>query len=178
MAVTKYNWEQIQADYEAGQSMGVLSRRYGVNKSCISRRAKAGAWERISPEVINQMALDKLNGIEEQVDPRDRKAVALNDAIDRRVEVVRRHQHEWDVHKQLFDEVMSTRDFETAKLAKITAETLKIRQESERQAWGIDLMQQTQPQQDQIINIDFSHRSQSDLIALVRASYDADSENN
>ena len=35
------------------------------------------------------------------------------------------------------DRAIEKNDFDKAKLAKITAETLKIRQEAERKAWGI-----------------------------------------
>lgn len=52
--------------------------------------------------------------------------------------MVQRHRDEWEEHKEIVDTAIGTKDFETAKLAKITAETLKIRQEAERKAWGID----------------------------------------
>lgn len=48
-----------------------------------------------------------------------------------------RHKAEWERHKAIMDEALQNADFDRAKLAKITAETLKIRQDGERRAWGI-----------------------------------------
>ncbi len=31
----RYDWENIRAEYEAGSTMGQLSKRYGVNKAAI-----------------------------------------------------------------------------------------------------------------------------------------------
>lgn len=51
--------------------------------------------------------------------------------------VLARHRTEWERHGALMDEVLDGGDPERAKLAKLVAETLKIRQEAERRAWGI-----------------------------------------
>lgn len=67
-----------------------------------------------------------------------KKAEALDRAADAKAAVIHRHQSEWDEHKRLMRDAMDTQDFNAAKLAKITAETLKIRQEAERKAWGIN----------------------------------------
>lgn len=58
------------------------------------------------------------------------------DAADRAT-VVERQRSEWDRHQRLMDEALGGGDPETAKLAKLLAEALKIRQEGERRAWGI-----------------------------------------
>lgn len=63
---------------------------------------------------------------------------AAERAIDVRVEVIVRHRTEWQQHKLLLDEAIRDADFEKAKLAKITAETIAIRQSGERKAWGLD----------------------------------------
>ena len=47
-----------------------------------------------------------------------------------------RHREEWERHRPLTDEALSG-DAEAVKLAKTVAETLKIRQEGERKAWGV-----------------------------------------
>ena len=47
-----------------------------------------------------------------------------------------RHREEWERHRPLMDEALSG-DAEAVKLAKTVAETLKIRQEGERKAWGV-----------------------------------------
>ena len=50
--------------------------------------------------------------------------------------VLLRHREEWERHRPLMDEALSG-DAEAVKLAKTVAETLKIRQEGERKAWGV-----------------------------------------
>lgn len=57
-----------------------------------------------------------------------------------------RHRQEWlDIH-DILQEAIAQADVDKAKLAKLLAETLKIRQEGERRAWGIDA--KTAPQDD------------------------------
>lgn len=56
----------------------------------------------------------------------------------RRADVEIRHCTEWEEHQGIIDQALADRDFDLAKLAKITAETIKIRQEAERKAWRID----------------------------------------
>lgn len=51
--------------------------------------------------------------------------------------VMLRHKEEWARHQALMDEALACGDADKAKLAKLAAETLKIRQEGERKAWGI-----------------------------------------
>lgn len=133
---SRYDWETIRAEYEAGATMGELSRRHGADKSAISRRAKKEGWTPDLTEAVNRRAEAKVNGVVNTVDPQKR-AEAVDCAADRKAAVIVRHRIEWDKQQEISDRAMDTEDFELAKLAKITAETLKIRQEGERKAWGI-----------------------------------------
>lgn len=58
-------------------------------------------------------------------------------AQEEKAAVIHRHRKEWEEHNEIMQHAIAMRDAEEAKLAKITAETLKIRQEGERKAWGI-----------------------------------------
>lgn len=70
------------------------------------------------------------------------EAIAEADRI--REDVLERHRKEWAAPRALSAEALRLRDrdplkaFERAKLAKITAETLKLVQDGERQALGLD----------------------------------------
>lgn len=70
------------------------------------------------------------------------EAVAAADKV--REAVLERHRKEWSAPRGLSAEALRLRDsepmkaFERAKLAKITAETLKLIQDGERQALGLD----------------------------------------
>lgn len=60
---SRYDWETIRAEYEAGATMGELSRRHGVTKAAISQRAKREAWVQNLTEAVNRLTEAKLNGL-------------------------------------------------------------------------------------------------------------------
>lgn len=132
----RYDWETIRAEYEAGTSQADLSRRHGVSRKAIQKHITVEGWTQGSSGTVNRMAEDKVAGIVAGCDPK-KKAEALNRAADAVAAVMIRHKAEWERHQALIDEALEAGDFDKAKLAKITAETLKIRQEGERKAWGI-----------------------------------------
>lgn len=132
-----YDWDTIRAEYETGASMGALSRRHGVSKAAISKRARSEGWVQDVSDAVNRMADAKVNGVVNAVNPQ-KKAEAIERAADAKAAVILRHKAEWERHKTIMDEALDTSDFALAKLAKITAETLKIRQDGERKTWGID----------------------------------------
>lgn len=135
-AACRYNWETIRAEYEAGATMGELSRRHGVDKAAISRRARGEGWTRDVSGAVDRLTDAKVNGIVNTADPQ-KKAEAIDRAAEAKAAVIMRHKAEWDRHKVIMDEALANEDFNVAKLAKITAEMLKIRQDGERRAWGI-----------------------------------------
>ena len=52
--------------------------------------------------------------------------------------VLERHRDEWRRHRRLVDAVMESVDYDQARVVKLLAETLRLRQEGERRAWGLD----------------------------------------
>lgn len=132
----RYDWETIRAEYEAGASQADLSRRHGVSRKAIQKHITAEGWTQDVSGTINRMAEAKVAGIVAGCDPQ-KKAEAFARAADAKAAVMVRHKEEWERHQTLIDEALAEGDFDKAKLAKITAETLKIRQEGERKAWGI-----------------------------------------
>lgn len=66
------------------------------------------------------------------------KEIALDHAVDLRASVLDRHRKEWAAPRKLIYEAATKRDFELAKLAKITSETLQIVQVGECRAYGLD----------------------------------------
>lgn len=59
-------------------------------------------------------------------------------AAELRAQVLDRHRKEWNAPRKISYEAVQERNFDKAKLAKITSETLKLIQDGERKAWGID----------------------------------------
>jgi|GEM_PF-944284 hypothetical protein len=73
----------------------------------------------------------------------EQKAVAETEtstevATELRAKVLDRHRKEWNAPRTISYEAIKERSFDKAKLAKITSETLKLIQDGERKAWGID----------------------------------------
>ncbi|MDR0338729.1 MAG: hypothetical protein LBH65_00455 [Desulfovibrio sp.] len=132
----RYDWETIRAEYEAGGTMGELSRRHGVSKAAISKKANLDNWVQDVTGAVNRLVEAKVNGLVNTVNPK-KKAEALSQAADAKAAVIMRHKNEWDRHQQLIEDALAEGSFDAAKLAKITAETIKLRQEGERKAWGI-----------------------------------------
>lgn len=132
----RYDWETIRAEYEAGATMGQLAKLHGVSKAAVSKRAAKEGWTQDISGAVNRLVEAKVNGVVNTVNPK-KKAAALDHAADAKVSVIRRHKEEWNQHQRLIAEALEAGDFDLAKLAKITAETIRIRQEGERKAWGI-----------------------------------------
>lgn len=133
---TRYDWESIRAEYEAGATMGELSRRHGVNKAAISRRAKKEGWTQDVSGAVDRLAVAKVNGMINTVDP-EKKAAALDAAAERKASVIREQREAWSGFKGDVREALKTNDFDRLKCLKIASEALRNAQECERKAWGI-----------------------------------------
>lgn len=104
----------------------------------------------------------------------EKKAEALDRAADAKAAVIQRHKAEWDKHQALIDDALSEGSFDKAKLAKITAETIKIRQEGERKAWGIvdkSALDHTSSDGSLSRPVDLSRLSPADLLRLTREAF-------
>ena len=174
MRKQRYDWETIRAEYEAGSSMGKLSDKYGVDKAAISRRAKKEAWAQDVTGAVDRAVDAKVNGIVNTVDP-EKKAAAIASAADEKVAVIIRHREEWETQRALVTTAIEKNDFDKAKLAKITAETIKIRQEGERKAWGIvDKAALDHTSSDGSLSqrpVDLSHLSPDELLRLTKEAF-------
>lgn len=167
----RYDWGTIRAEYEAGASQSDLSKRHGVSRKAIQNHITAEGWARDISGTVNRMAEAKVAGVVAGCDPK-KKAEALSKAADAKAAVMLRHKEEWERHQALIDEALAAGDFDKAKLAKITAETLKIRQEGERKAWGIkETSEETRRAADVSVVVDLSHADSAQIAALVDAAY-------
>ena len=146
----RIDWETSRAEYEAGATQSELSRNHGVSRTAIQKHIEAEGWTQDVEPSIQRKVAEKVAGVVAGCNAK-KKAEALDAEAARRADVVQRHRDEWEEHKQIVDTAVGTRDFDAAKLAKITAETLKIRQEAERKAWSIDIAQPN------VTNVTISH---------------------
>jgi hypothetical protein len=74
----------------------------------------------------------------------EKRAEAITAEAERRAAIDQRRRLEWEEHRRHLKHAIDEADFESAKLAKITAETLQICQAGERRAWSLD-SSQTKP---------------------------------
>ena len=152
---TRDTWIEIRAEREAGASFGELAAKYGISKTAIVKRANKEGWSDGTDvaDLIRRKANEKVAGT---IVPADKKAAAIDAAAERAAEIVRRHQKEWEDHRARFGSVPE--NFEDGKLAKISAEMLKIRQEGERRAWGLD---DTKPKMEIVIERSYGQHDDS-----------------
>ena len=132
----RYDWETIRAEYEVGASQSALAKRHGVSRKAIQKHITAEGWAQDISGTLDRLTEAKVAGVVAGCDPK-KKAAALDRAADAKAAVIMRHKEEWEQHQQLIRAAVENGNFDAAKLAKITAETIKIRQEGERKAWGI-----------------------------------------
>lgn len=165
----RYDWETIRAEYEAGATMGELSRKHGVSKQAISKRARAEGWIQDSSEAVARLTAAKVDGLVDGVNPK-KKAEAVNQAADRKAAVIREQREAWDGFKTEVKTALAENNFERLKCLKIASESLRNAQECERKAWGItDLPADAPPQvasQPVTVNIDFSAMTTEQLNEL------------
>jgi hypothetical protein len=135
--LSRETWADVRAEREAGASFPELAAKYGVSHQAIQKRAKAEGWGDGTDvaEVIRRKVAEKVARVVAGANPQKR-AEAIDAEAEKRAAVVRMHQAEWDDHRARFGSVPE--DFEAGKLAKISAEMLRIRQDGERKAWGLD----------------------------------------
>ena len=133
----QFDWETIRAEYEAGSTQSALARKHGCSRTAIQKRIASEGWMQDVTDAINRIAQAKVAGIVAGCNPQ-KKAEAMDKAADAKAAVIIRHKTEWNEHNKLIRDAIADEDFEKAKMAKITAETIRIRQEGERRAWGIN----------------------------------------
>ncbi len=131
------DWERARADHEIGASLNAVAKKYGISRRAVQLRAKKESWEQDVTVSLDRKVAEKVAGIVAGSDS-IKRAEAIDSAAGEVAAVVTRHRREWTDHAQLLSEAMDGRDFDKARLAKITAEIIMIRQTGERRAWGID----------------------------------------
>lgn len=136
-AVSKYDWETIRAEYEAGDvSMGKLAEKYGVSKQAISKKKNAEGWIPDAAGAVNRRAQEKVDGLVDGVNP-EKKAEAVNLAADRKAAVIRGQREAWEGFDAEVKTSLRENNFERLKCLKIASEALRNVQECQRRAWGI-----------------------------------------
>lgn len=143
--LTADQWSSIRQQYETDPrlSFADLASQFGISKQAIHKRATAENWARVVS--LAELAARAQTKADRLVDGRVDAArlssirdTGIEEAASRRAAVLDRHRKEADGPRKIAYQALQTGDIEKAKLAKIVAESLKIVQELERKAWGLD----------------------------------------
>lgn len=156
---TEDRYAAARALYEGtpGMTLKKAAEEAGLGKSNVERRANTEGWKKNFKDgqmtAAAQAAADMFKSRMDDFGPEataEQREVATQEliekvSIDLRGEMLDRHRREWAAPRAMSAEAVRLRDvdaeksFTRAKLAKITAETLKIVQDGERKAWGLDV---------------------------------------
>lgn len=143
--LTADEWTAIRQQYETDPrlSFADLAEKNGISKQAIHKRATAEKWERVlSLTELNARAQARADYlVDGRVDAQtlaSTRQAGVDEATERRAAVLDRHRKEVDAPRKLVYQAIQLGDLEKAKLAKTVAETLRIAQELERKAWGLD----------------------------------------
>lgn len=142
-------WEAARIAWESDltQTDESIASKIGLSKAAVVKKRHQQKWCRVGTlQNVQERAqftadLKSKLGVNE-VTP---KNGSIDRAVEIRADVLDRHRADWAEHRNHFTIAGIAADFELGKSAKITAEMLKIRQEGERKAYGLDDSQAAQP---------------------------------
>lgn len=146
------NMIKAQALWESSprETSGTIAKKIGVSAQTIDGWRRKYGWKKVASEKLPEVAQKAADaykqnlaslGPEITMEERNEaasKAIEVT-AGEMRAAVIDRHRKEWGGARSLSYEAMKKRDFNLAKLAKISAETLLLVQSGERKAWGLDV---------------------------------------
>lgn len=143
------SWMALRIRYESDPDATptILAKEFNVAPDTISGKVRVEGWRKQDPDLkgMSKAALEEFKKRRAKLGiVTDEELNALADEITAefaataRAELMEKHQKEWNAPRQLAYEAIQTRNFELAKLAKITSETITNTQNGERKAWGLD----------------------------------------
>nr|CRH05462.1 Conserved protein of unknown function [Candidatus Magnetococcus massalia] len=132
-----YDWPAIRHAYETGSSIADIQLKYGAALTTIKTRIRRENWQQNPKEAIHNATEAKLAGMKAGDDPKT-VATAIDAEAKRKAIVIQKQRRAWNKQEKIMNEALTSKDYEIGRVAKITAEALRIRQEGERRAWGIN----------------------------------------
>ena len=119
------DWETVRAGYEAGAGFRALATKHGISHTGVRKRAIKEGWSQDLEPVIQRKVSERVSGVVSTGNP-EKRAEAITAEAERRAAIDQRRRLEWEEHRRHLKHAIDEADFESAKLAKITAETLQI----------------------------------------------------
>lgn len=146
--LTKDQWSAARELWESDstQTDESIAEKFGVSKSAVVKTRTQGSdcWKRAgSLQTVQQRAQFAADVKSNHPSYQGHhKSATIDAAVEVRATLLSKHRDDWNEHRNLFTLGGIAKNFELGKSAKITAEMLKIRQEGERKAYGLDDQQQ------------------------------------
>jgi len=136
--LTSEQWQECKNRWEGDPRDGymwlVAEIKLPVTDEAVRQRAKKDDWRKASHiRTIVQQAHLRADDVSGKVG-----TAAIDAAIDLRSGIIETHRAEWGSHRELFTLAAIATDLDLCRIAKMSVEMLKVRQEGERRAWGLD----------------------------------------
>jgi len=138
---------------EAGARAASVHGFTAPTRTSIHRKCKAQGWKRQGTMAGVSVAAQRLadtwsdgHATKKTIESARAAQLSFQESVDVRAAITVRHREEWDIVGTLMGEALKKRAtdlvaaFNIAKHAKITAETLALKQAGERRAWGMDIL--------------------------------------
>lgn len=145
--MTQEEWAEIRARWEEdprdGYTWIVAELDLKVTHVAVLKRAKKEGWAKKASlkNIVERAQLKADENFARKVTGKV-NAVTSEESVDFRSEIVNTHREEWMEHRTTFSisGMLGEDGLVTARVAKTAAEAIKIRQEGERKAWGLDVL--------------------------------------
>ncbi|EAO1133600.1 hypothetical protein EX011_21790 [Salmonella enterica] len=119
-----------------------IAEETGISLPTLKRYCSAEKWRKARMSDVDRLQESYKEKLPEDPTAEDRQAakdaVVAEQVVEERKRLLEKHKKELEYPRKLAYQAIQNNSFDTAKLAKITSETLRNVQEQERKAWGID----------------------------------------
>lgn len=146
--LTQEQWTHARQIWEADPREGYqwLINQLGlpVSKVAVLKRAQKEFWaKKASLKSIVEQAQTQADNKEVNQNGEKLNALTVKTAVDLRANILETHRSEWQNHREhfpLYELSNPESGLNLARIAKTAAEAIKLRQEGERKAWGLDVV--------------------------------------
>jgi len=129
---------QMRCKYVIGEKTRDIAEYFGVKETAILSLAKRENWA-ADPIALQCRVEEKLVPGLETAKDLEAKMAALEDEAERRMLIVQRHRTEWLRYEDdILGPAKEAKEEKQARTAKLLGEAIRVKQQGERAAWGMD----------------------------------------
>jgi len=129
---------QMRCKYVIGEKTRDIAEYFGVKEQAVLSLAKRENWA-ADPIALQCRVEEKLVPGLETAKDLEAKMAALEDEAERRMLIVQRHRTEWlQYEDDILGPAKEAKEEKQARTAKLLGEAIRVKQQGERAAWGMD----------------------------------------